>query len=372
MKKILVNAYLAKNFGDDLFLKILFDRYKNVNWILYDYTIKNGSQQYKKVFKNYKNVILKQDIANKYSIVGKIKGKLGIKKDISKLINQCDAGIYIGGSIFMQLPQWESQYEERENLINRFYEEGKPYFILGSNFGPYNNIEFIQKYKTLFNKCKDICFRDEYSYSLFSELENVRVNPDIVFQLKYKHNIKIKNTLGISLIDLNSISSLCKYREIYISKIKELVLYSINIEKSVTFFSFCNHLGDNKIINEIIDELDEEYKKQIRVVTYCGDIDEFLKEFSSMENIVATRFHACILSQVFGQGLYPIIYSDKTYNVLKDIELDKYYCYVKDIDKLDVENVLDVINSNKMTNKDVLKESEYQFLKLDDLLNKGK
>ena len=46
MKKILVNAYTSLNFGDDLFLKILFDRYPNVKWIL-----PRGGKIYKNLLK---------------------------------------------------------------------------------------------------------------------------------------------------------------------------------------------------------------------------------------------------------------------------------------------------------------------------------
>ena len=30
MKKVLVNGYFGRNFGDDLFFKILFERYKKI------------------------------------------------------------------------------------------------------------------------------------------------------------------------------------------------------------------------------------------------------------------------------------------------------------------------------------------------------
>ena len=41
MKQILVKAYLANNLGDDLFLKVLFDRYPNIRWIIEDIPGKN-------------------------------------------------------------------------------------------------------------------------------------------------------------------------------------------------------------------------------------------------------------------------------------------------------------------------------------------
>ena len=81
-----------------------------------------------------------------------------------------------------------------------------------------------------------------------------------------------------------------------------------------------------------------------------------------MENIIGSRFHACILSQVFDQGLYPIIYSDKIYNVLKDIDMLHEYTYIKNLKDLNVEHIFKVISQNKIKNYDVFKKSENQFI----------
>lgn len=48
---ILVCAYFANNLGDDLFLKILIERYPNVKWELL-----TANRNYKKLFKDLKNV----------------------------------------------------------------------------------------------------------------------------------------------------------------------------------------------------------------------------------------------------------------------------------------------------------------------------
>ena len=135
-------------------------------------------------------------------------------------------------------------------------------------------------------------------------------------------------------------------------------------EYNIYFFSFCKKEKDINVINEVLDKIKEK-KDQIRVIEYDGNIDEFLGYFSSMELIIGTRFHACILSQVFGQGLYPIIYSEKTYNVLKDINLDRNYTYIQDIEDLHIEDVIDSIEDNKIHDKDIFKESEKQFEVLD-------
>ena len=49
-KNVLLIAYTKKNVGDDLFVSILLNRYKNT-----DFTIRNIEEQYDEPFKIYKN-----------------------------------------------------------------------------------------------------------------------------------------------------------------------------------------------------------------------------------------------------------------------------------------------------------------------------
>ncbi|MBS5938009.1 polysaccharide pyruvyl transferase family protein [Clostridium sp.] len=353
MKNILVKAYLVKNFGDDLFLKVLFDRYNKTNWI-----IDTNDKEYKEIFNKYNNVnIIKSSFF-------KILRKLNLHNIYYR---KYDAVIYIGGSIFMQLDIWKKQYKEKVILFNLF--KDKPKYILGANFGPFKDKVFFEKHRELFNKCKDICFRDEYSYDLFKDLENVRMAPDIVFQVKPTYVDKIKNSIGISLINLKNRDKLSEYNDKYKNKIKEVVEELIDNGKLITFFSFCEEEGDKEVIEEILDIIDDNYKGLINIENYNGNIDEFLSKFERMENIIGTRFHACILSQVFSQGLYPLIYSDKTYNVLSDIGLDKEYLYIKNIEELSSKRILKVINDNKIQDRKICIEAEKHFEVLDNYIN---
>lgn len=346
MKKILVIAYLEKNFGDDLFLKLLFERYSNVTWIL-----DGNEKEYKNIFEKYNNVHILKNYKNK------IFSKFGIG------YFKYDAVIYIGGSIFIQHNYWKRQLKQRKNVFRAF--RNKPKFILGSNFGPFKETEFLEKYTNLLNECEDVCVRDTYSYELFNKLNNIRLAPDIVFQLSDRHLKKKKNSIGISLINLEGRSDLEQYNKVYRAKIIELIENLIKNGKYITLFSFCEKEGDLEVIKYIANNIKTFYKKNIKILNYTGDIDNFLSEFESMENIIGTRFHSCILSQVFDQGLYPLIYSNKTYNMLHDIGLNNEYTYIKDIENLDVNHVLNIINNNKISNKNIFEESERQFEVLD-------
>lgn len=361
MKKILVNGYFGVNFGDDLFFKILFERYPEVKFEFYNNSyFQQLYGKYVEIYSNNKNVQVR-----KYNKLRKIFQKIGNTKLIDRIqYKDYDASVFIGGSIFMETPLWRYSYMEKENIINYFYDSQKPVYIIGSNFGPVNTDEFKIKYNYLFNKCEDICFRDKYSFNIFDG-NNIRVAPDVVFQLKATGIDKVKNSIGISVINTNNKSDLRIYEKAYNKKIKELVETFIELGKTVTFFSFCESEGDMEAINKIIALVDIKYLNSIRIQNYTGNIENFLIEFESMESIVGTRFHACILSQVFNQGLYPLIYSDKTYNVLKDISLDKHYKYIKDIEDLNIKTVIDTIENNKIENKEIFKEAEKQFKGLD-------
>ena len=89
---ILVNAYTAKNLGDDLFLDILFKRYTNVNFTLVTY-----HRDYEKIFSNYPNVTVK-----KRGFLYKILNKLNLVDSINNFLplNKYSAFIVIGGSLY--------------------------------------------------------------------------------------------------------------------------------------------------------------------------------------------------------------------------------------------------------------------------------
>lgn len=353
MKKILVYAYNEVNLGDDLFLKILFDRYPNVEWI-----VPNSKKTYKKIFR-YKNVKIKpitliSRAINKFNKITKY-----------KFMIKYDAVVFIGGSIFIEGDFWNDQYKFRKSIIEKFNRCDKPIFIIGSNFGPYKSEEFLDCYKKLLEKCTDICFREKYSYKLFKEFNNVRLEPDIVFSMKNKIVNKKSKSIGVSLIDLSKRKELKKYNNLYLNKIKEIIAEAINLEYKITLFSFCESEGDNIAIDNLITILEKENLNKVEVVSYSGDINLFLNKFASMENIIATRFHSLILSQIFNQGVYPIVYSNKTYNVLSDLMLDKEYIFIKDIEKLNSKHVINNIANNKITDKKIFKEAKNQFKGLD-------
>ncbi|WP_282173035.1 polysaccharide pyruvyl transferase family protein [Cytobacillus firmus] len=232
-KKFLVCAYFAKNIGDDLFLKILFDRYPNAEWDLM-----TANRNYNEIFKDYNNVKIIYSYRN--FNIGKYSGNLFFKlNELFLKYNKYDGLINIGGSIFMESPAWKMKKNERQYLLEKFKEKNKKTFILGANFGPYKDQNFEKEYRDLFPCCSDICFRDKYSFGIFSDLKNVRVAPDIVFSLgkSYKPEPKEKK-VGFSVINLSKRVGLIEFQRSYTQKIVQFIEKYSEMGYKINLFSF--------------------------------------------------------------------------------------------------------------------------------------
>lgn len=344
MKRIIVDFYAAQNLGDDLFIKILVERYPSVQFI-----ISAPKSKYQTFTENHKNL----EIVNNSTLQNCINGiiercnRLSLKLFCRAIFGYiaeyrytiaADCYIHIGGSIFIEPPFNQKALKHRKkarelSVLKHF--NTTPKIVLGANFGEYYSTEFLEFYRKSFSKFNDVSFRDEYSYTLFSELENVRYNPDIVFSLakRYRNSARSVDSYGFSVINLRNRSSLAGYAEGYISSIASTIAQFITNGSSVTLFSFCAVQGDMLAIEEILGRLEHSIAEKVEVVGYGNgyDIDSFLERYFATENIFATRFHATVLSLGAEQNLLPIVYSKKTLNVLKDIRYRGYYKHIENM-----------------------------------------
>ncbi|HEY9574512.1 MAG TPA: polysaccharide pyruvyl transferase family protein, partial [Lachnospiraceae bacterium] len=96
-KNFLVHAYLCKNLGDDLFVRILCNRYPKARF----HVVLDEAQR--EHFKDVENLIVHtvNDFAvkfhNKWMALRKKEGNYW-----NHLLKTCDGSIHIGGSVFTQ------------------------------------------------------------------------------------------------------------------------------------------------------------------------------------------------------------------------------------------------------------------------------
>lgn len=363
MKKIFVDIYLQFNLGDDLFLDILAQKYSNC-----EFTINYLGKNYDSFISQYSNVNRR-----KYTLFNKIGQRLKISDSITnydKIAEEHDALLFIGGSIFREEEYHHSLYQDRMEIVREFKKRDKPVFILGANFGPFKTEQFLNDYKEFFKLCDDVCFRDLYSWELFGDLPRVRYAPDIVFQMnvdKYKE-IPNKNKVGFSIIDVRHKQGLSNCYDDYIASTVKSIELLVNRGYDCCLMSFCEQEGDLQTINTIKSYLSPETLKNVSVYNYKGKLKEAIKLIASFNLLVAARFHANIIALLLGIGVMPIIYSQKTTNMLKDINLDDILVNMEELHLQYDENIVNKAFNNKINLESTSNDAKKQFEKLSEFL----
>lgn len=297
MKKVLVEAYLSNNLGDDLFVEILTERYKNVEFTF------NGGE-------------------NSRIIEKKVNTKEG-KFDFTK-ISKYDAFVVIGGSLFQEtggIIKWIKIWLKLFLKVIFFRLHRKKVVFIGFNFGPYKHKIFRILYGFLFRFVNYLSVRDIESYNLFQNNNNMHVYPDIVFS-SYENNYSEndqRNSLGISIMDFgNKVNFQDDYEKLIINLID-------NIDSDLTINAYAFQSSDN--INDylIIKKIEKHIHKKVIVHKYDGsNLKDFLEDFRNNKYMITSRFHSLVLAMLYNQKFFSISYNIKIDNLLRAVGLDKF------------------------------------------------
>ncbi len=362
--KVFVDVYMAKNLGDDLFIDILSKKFPNTNFTLNYY-----GKGYDDFLSRYNN--LKR---SNYPVVYKVLNRLGIYdyiNDAKRISRQFDVLVFLGGSVFREESYWKDVYAQRMKLVQEFRKQSKPVFILGANFGPYKTEEFYSNYYSLFSQCNDVCFRESYSKELFKDLECVRSSADIIFQTKIPTTTNKRKNIAYSIIDPSHKEGLADYRDEYIKAVVGSIKNVIDLGYTCTLMSFCKNEGDLKTCEEIFKSIPINLKSYVKILDYQGDIEPILKEISESQLIIASRFHANILGVVAQTNILPLIYSDKTLNVLKDIGFKDKILRIEECKEINNKEMIEgllTVHEQVSDLNDIKKNSLKHFSVLENIL----
>ncbi len=359
MNNVTIRFYDNCNLGDDLFVVILTDRYM-------DYFLCTSANKTRSI-EPIDNLKV-SSIGRLAQFIDRVIGKLFKKRypTLRRLINRSDLLVYVGGSIFMETHgpgPWEVE--------RKFYQSVTvPYYILGSNFGPYESSEFIDIARDIVAGAKDVCFRDNASYEMFKDVPTVRKATDIAFTLDTSSYMSEKQdkTVVFSVIDAYKKfddATAARYDEEIVNLAKKFVGEGYG----VTLMSFCKYENDENAIRRILGLMGDEMKSEIGTYMYTGDLDEALSVLAKSEGIVASRFHASILGLLFGKKVLPIVYSDKTINILEDMSFKGPVVDIRKINKFDG-NSFDLSTLEVNDVRDQIELAEKQFQELDKVLTK--
>ena len=348
MKKVYIMAYSKMNLGDDLFIDMLVKRYKNVEFY------SKNMQMESTTYRQNKNLHFID-----YSL-----------DDLLTLdITDFDAFVYIGGSIFMEHAGGIERVQKLKKLAIKCNTLCIPFYYISSNFGPYQSEEYKEIVADMFEEVTDVCLRDTASFKLFESIETVRYAPDAILAYRLDNVRKESKTIGISLINFKYRENLKQYEEKYYDILTNSIKNYIQKGLKVKLFSFCEYEGDKNTATLIFNKLSNTEKRFVELVTYTGNIKDFLKKYSKVEYMICSRFHSLILSYLLKQKLYVLSYSNKIVNVINDLNLIDSYHTIDEVTELNCINLDDFNNVN--FDKKILENAENQFKGLDNLLSKS-
>lgn len=356
MKNVLVKGYFLKNLGDDLFFKILTEKYPDVNFYC-DVTLgffpgflkktKNFVVPFQtRVFEPLFSIAMSKTTGKKtHEFVERNRWRVYIRLNRNFNI-EFTARMFLTGSVFAQ-----NCYEKVSDFNNPLKLEctelddktfslkrnKTPNILAGANVGPVYDKKFLYQIKEMLEEYDDVCFRDKASYNLYSFMPNVRYAPDIVFNLDTASYIgEQKKEIIINIINLSRDNLVVNNPSICYKKTAEIAKEYLNKGYKVNLVSFCKEEGDEIAVNCIKHYLGK--NKNIKEYFYNGNnMDSILSLFGQCEYVIAGRFHAMILSMLFEKPFLPVCYNDKMFNYLDDVNFKGKITSVRDLHKLDFE-----------------------------------
>lgn len=361
MKRIFLYAYDKINLGDDLFISFITNRYPDINFYLWT------DKRNKKTFQNLKNL----KVIDKNSVIVRLLKKIRASFEVRYKMwweKRCNASVYIGGSIFMEYKTWKNQITWLNYQAEHYH-----FFVLGANFGPYKTEDYRRQLGIAFNKMEDVCFRDMYSLKKFKENPKVRYAPDILFSYLMPVMPVKKNQIFISVISCSGRDeeyNLNEAENIYIKNMSKILKEYLKAGYNLVFSSFCREEGDERGIRKIIDRLHCQGSAKIQILNYNGtNLMQVLYTLAESEYIIGSRFHAVVLAMAAGRPVLPVIYSDKTKNMLDDLGFTGVVFDLRRNEAWNYEQSRKNLDSSPfILPEGIRKDSQEHFKKLDEFL----
>jgi len=368
--QIHLRAYINGNLGDDLFIRIITNRYPS-----HFFTIV-GPKRYKDSFEDIKNLkwISSDKLAYKFitkgiNFVGKI---FSVSKLCyfnfnsflnNKLSKLSELNVLISGSYFIEWNN-DKQYLDYYYKNEIVYYKTRPY-VIGINFGPYKTDTYKNIHNQLFEYASFLSVRDTKTYKMFEDLNPIYA-PDIVF-LYDGLNPSYHEEYFLTISVINYAKAM---EGDYIDKMAEIIDSVVLKGLKVCLLSFCDAEGDSSTINQIIKKMKAD-TSDVKIIKYNEvGVSTIISIMKSSKYVIAGRYHSMILSWLLGLCTIPVCYSPKMENVILDIFPQSVYFNLDNISDLNFEDVIENITPTKLDSSIIL-QAEKHFEMLDERL-KGK
>lgn len=316
--RIFLIAYQNNNFGDDLMIRHLCESFPE-----HQFEISSKGEYYYKNFTDIKNLSI-----SPYTF-----------KQLSK-VKPCpyDMVIKIGGSMFILMRRGSIKVRIFESgYLRKIRKNGCKFVTIGCNLGPFCN--FFAKWVAIDELKQNslITVRDKASFDFlnkYTKSVNRKFYPDILLSLDIKPQDIERSGMCVSVygdkrMDLDA----------YCKKTAEAVcLYCDKTGECVKLLCFEDDKYSDIASANKIKELCGE--RNVSVIIHEKDGSEIIKTIAESRFIIASRFHSMIISMLCATPIVPVIYSDKSENMLSDMGYTGARFYLDKIETVQAHELL--------------------------------
>jgi colanic acid/amylovoran biosynthesis protein len=241
----------------------------------------------------------------------------------------------------------------------------KRFVFYAQSFGPFNN-KLSRKYITwLMNHSYKVLVRESISTQLLKDMgveENKVVTvPDAAFGMKIDKNIKDilndyqLNENNYAVLSARSLTSYGHDNQLsskYVDNLLKAIEYlTEKYNKKVAIVSHTTgptpHEDDRVISKEIYSKLPDSVRKQTVLIDEDLTPPQLAGLYGSASCLIATRFHAVVLSILAGTPVFAIPYfGSKTEGTLKDLGIEEFILQLNDLTSIKIEQRLENLFEN--------------------------
>ena len=292
VKNVVISGYYGfENFGDEAILKVLTSKLKDCG---VNVTVFSKNPEYTKE---------KLDVNAVYSFC---------IKSVFTAIKKSDILVSGGGSLLQDVTSVKSLFYYLFVIFLAVFFK-KDVIIFAQGIGPIRNKfgQFVTK--KMLKHCKYISVRDEKSKQT---LLNWGLCPELVSDPVWNLNVGervIGNKIGVQLRSWETLS------DKYLSNLANELVEKFS-DKEICIYSF----------QDVLDyEICEKFEKMLRAknsniqtrILNNLSIDETIQSFSTLDCLIAMRYHACLLALKYGVPTLALSYDEKVEKLAKRFEL---------------------------------------------------
>lgn len=313
--KILLEAFVDNNFGDNLFLHIMTSKNPEHTFYMLE------QSAYKKAYQT-----VQEEIPN-----------LIVCKDES-FLQEMDAMCVVGGDLF-----WDrADYSKLIHHARTIKKQGGRVSFLGFSLFPKYTWYTWFDLMVLFSYADQIVVREEESYRQLKKhipWLSIHSGTDLAFTLdvdELKKQPVEKGLLGVSVrkkVQVNAEEYYPKYCRVVADLIEDYL--SESEEHEVRFLALSSGNCDDRIVAEDIQKLcAEKYQSRMHCSSFAGNVEAYLKEIQACESMLCTRFHALVFAILLEKRFIPIIYEEKMKRLLQTIGYEGASLYYERMEEI--------------------------------------